>query len=638
MKKLFLILLLCHACLQYAFPEDYLLRSPQGKYEVTVSQTILNNGNQRLSYSVQYQGRTVILPSSLTLDIENQYFESALGIPNDDCAQWFNNLRLTSIDTLSVHTSRTPLYGENAVIREDYRGLTLHFMKGDGAGDGDDANYDKRRIYLIDFELRAYDEGVAMRYHFPQAVNGLFLHITADNTEFCLPEGTQAYHAKWAQGPYNVLPLADWKDQCERPLTLVADDGFVTAIGEAGLTDFVRTKFVLGKTPDTIKCAMYDSADIITPYDMPWKVIMAAEKPHELMCREEFFLNLNKPQDEHTDFSFVKPGKVIRACRLDQKSVLEYIDFAASHGLQYVHLDAGWYGNEWERSSDARSVSETRDLDMPAICSYARDRGIGIWVYVNQRSLEQQLDELLPIYKEWGIVGLKFGFVQVGNQHWTTWLHNAVRKCAKAGFMVDIHDEYRPTGVSRTWSNLMTQEGIRGNEEMPDAWSNCVQPFTRFLCGPADYTVCYYSKRIKTTHAHQLALPIVYYSPITFLYWYDTPDLCHGEPELALWDSLPTTWDESIPLTGAIGEYAAIARRQGDTWYVGIINGLEGRELTIPTDFLSKGNFSLTTYSDDETVPTNTHVGVTTARFRAGRPLTVKLEPSGGAVLVFKKQ
>ena len=190
-------------------------------------------------------------------------------------------------------------------------------------------------------------------------------------------------------------------------------------------------------------------------------------------------------------------------------------------------------------------------------------------VYVNQRALVQQLDSLLPLYKKWGLKGIKFGFVQIGNQHWSTWLHDAVRKCAEYEMMVDIHDEYRPTGFSRTYPNLMTQEGIRGNEEMPDATHNTILPYTRFLAGAGDYTLCYFNSRVKNTKAHQLAMAAVYYSPLQFMFWYDNPAMYKGEEELEFWKAIPTVWDESRALDGEIGEYIVQARRSGKEWFVG---------------------------------------------------------------------
>ncbi len=176
--------------------------------------------------------------------------------------------------------------------------------------------------------------------------------------------------------------------------------------------------------------------------------------------------------------------------------------------------------------------------------------------------------------------------MQVGSQHWTDWLHQAVRMAADNHLMVDIHDEYRPTGYSRTYPNLLTQEGIRGNETMPPPWHNCVLPFTRFLCGAGDYTFCWYTNRIQTTHAHQLGASVVFYSPLQFLFWYDRPAQYKGEPELDFWKYLPTVWEETRVLQGAIGDYAVIARRSGEAWFLGAINARERRVIEVPLDFL----------------------------------------------------
>lgn len=378
----------------------------------------------------------------------------------------------------------------------------------------------------MNVELRAYNEGVAFRYYFPEAVNGLFLHIKGEQTKFTLPEGTLAYYEKWAQGPISLLPLKDWKDEAERPLTLKLPNGLTVALAEANMIDYARGKFALcDKKANTLQLSMYASADVITPYNTPWRVVMAGERPVDLINNNDIILNLN-PENKIKDVSWIKPGKAIRS-GLSQAEAKACVDFAAQHGLQYVHLDAGWYGAEMSVQSDATKVRAEKGIDFPSLTRYAADKGVGIFVYVNQRALYRQLDSILPLYKQWGIKGIKFGFVQIGSQQWSTWLHNAVKKCADYGLLVDIHDEYRPTGFSRTYPNLLTQEGVRGNEEMPDATHNATLPFTRFLAGAADYTICYYNNRIKTTHAHQLALAAVYYSPLQFLYWYDNPKMCN---------------------------------------------------------------------------------------------------------------
>lgn len=203
--------------------------------------------------------------------------------------------------------------------------------------------------------------------------------------------------------------------------------------------------------------------------------------------------------------------------------------------------------------------------------------------------------------------------------------------------MVDIHDEYRPTGFSRTYPNLLTQEGIGGNEEMPDATHNVNLAFTRYLCGPADYTLSYYNARIKNTRAHQLAMAAVYYSPLQFMFWYDGPMLYDGGEELSFWRRIPTVFDESRAIAGEVGAYIVQARRSGDTWFVGAMTNRDGRTVEIDTsDFLQHGRrYVVDLYSDDPKLSTRSKVRTSRFTLKAGRKLRLPLLPSGGAAIVF---
>lgn len=610
------------------------LQSPDGKYNFVFEQK-----DGRLTYRLDYAAKQVIEEGELGVNIDNHLVESAMGIPVDNSNVWTNGMEVASVDRRSEDNTWKPVYGEYAQIRDHYNEMTIHLIKGGKHQEGGGTAYDKRQQYLLDIIVRAYDEGVAIRYHFPEATNGLFMHIIDDLTSFRFAPGAEAYHYAWAQSHANKVKLlkseAAWKEEAERPLTLRLDNGLYAAIGEAALSDFVRGKLKL-KANNELQMALFHPADIITAYDMPWRFIMVGEKAIDLINNKQMVLNLNAPC-QIQDTSWIKPGKVFRVCRLDMKTCMEGVDFCVDRGLQYIELDAGWYGPEMKMSSSALKVLETRDIDMPKLCQYAKSKGIGVWVYVNQRALCQELDQLLPLYEKWGISGIKFGFVQIGSQEWTTWLHNAVKKCADHHIMVDIHDEYRPTGWSRTYPNLMTQEGIGGNEEMPDAEHNTILPFTRFLCGPADYTPCYFNGRVKNTKAHQLAMPVVYYSPITFLYWYDLPNVYKGEKELDFWKYCPTVWDESKALQGEIGEYIVQARRSGNDWFVGAMNGLQARDITLNSaDFLQKGKkYRVEIYNDNPALNTRTKVSTVVQTIKAGKILKLHLQPSGGAALRF---
>jgi alpha-glucosidase len=633
MKRYLLTVLLFIPAINTSAQAETVVQSPDGNYVFTFYQKPKSANTTQIYYRVSYRNKTLIEESELGLLIENRLFESAMGIPNDNHEHWGDNLQLVDVEQNTINQTWRPVYGERNTYPDNYSERILKFQKGNNSAASQHVTTNNG--YNMHIIIRAYNEGVAFRYAFPEASNGIFLHITGEQTQFTFPENTLAYYEKWAQGPYSLLPLQNWTDECERPLTLKLPNGLTVAIGEAGLTDFVRMKFRLSdRKNNALQAILYDSADIVPPYSLPWRWITAAEKPTQLIANNYLTLNLSKPCEiENTDW--IKPGKAIRITRLNQADALKHVDFASERQLQYVHLDAGWYGKENLIESDAAKVDSTKDLNIPELVNYARQKGIGLFLYVNQRALSRQLDEILPLYKNWGIKGLKFGFVQVGNQHWTTWLHNAVRKCAEHQLLVDIHDEYRPTGYSRTYPNLLTQEGIRGNEEFPDATHNTVLPYTRFLSGAGDYTICYFDPRLKTTHAHQLALAVIYYSPLQFLYWYDTPDRYTGEPEVELFDNIPTIWDDTRIIDGSIGEYIITARRSGDNWFVGAITNKEARNITIPLDFLDKGkNYIATIYTDDDTASTQTKVTVTqkVVSTTAGA-LKFQLKSSGGAAL-----
>jgi alpha-glucosidase len=278
---------------------------------------------------------------------------------------------------------------------------------------------------------------------------------------------------------------------------------------------------------------------------------------------------------------------------------------------------------------------------------------IGVILYVNRRALERQLDDILPLYRSWGVKGLKFGFVQVGSQRWTAWLHEAVRKAAAHRLMVDVHDEYRPTGYERTYPNLMTVEGIRGDEESPDNRHTLITLFTRMLAGPGDNTICYYAPRVRTmgSHASQLAKSVLLYSPWQFLYWYDRPaasprgtggagsseGVIGDEPELEFFDALPVTWDDTRVLDGRIGEHATMARRKGPAWFVASLTGDQGRTVGIPLNFLEAGRtYTAVLYFDDPQVATRTGVRREERRVTASAVLRHALGRNQGLAVVIR--
>ncbi|RNL82381.1 alpha-glucosidase [Sinomicrobium pectinilyticum] len=598
-----------------------LLASPDGSYQLTIT----GDNSGEIKYRVDYKGKPLIRSSRLRIKLDNHLSEWALAIKEKPRTPWMDGLVLKKAMVHMVDSTWTPVYGERSVIRQKYNELTLSFEQKTSAN------------YKMDIQLRAYNEGVAIRYYFHTNPTGIYYRITEENTEFTFPEGTQAWFEPWAQGPFTKMPLAEWPAESERPLTLELENGLYACLAEAAMVDFVRTKFELARDkPNTVKTALYEPVDKVPYFATPWRVIMAAETPGELIEHNDILLNLNAPS-AIDDTSWIKPGKIVRDLTLSDEGAKDWIDFAAEHNLQYVLFDCCWYGDNFSWDSDATTVDV--DLDLKEVVRYGKEKGVGVWVYVNQQALARQDFEMFPLYREWGLAGVKYGFVQVGSHRWTKWLHESVQRAAENRLMVNIHDEFRLTGEQRTWPNIMTVEGIRGNEEMPDATHNTILPFTRGIAGMGDYTVCYYSPRIKTTHAHQLALSVVMYSPLQTLFWYDKATDYQGEPEIGFFDKVPTVWDDTKVLDGRIGEYIVTARRSGAGWFIGGITNNDAREIELNFDFLDKDKkYVATLYRDDESVKTRTQVSLTEKRVTASTKMKLKLKASGGVAICVRER
>lgn len=555
------------------------------------SELPLLSPSENLKAQVKVDTRNV----SISLFSENQKLIEVKTIQfeldkNTIQGEW--NLKKYTTD--QVRSSWQPLYGENNHIMDCYNSMTLQLAS---SGNNKDMTVD----------IRLYDEGVAFRYSFDE-LDFWNRTLLKENTEFLFDSDCVTWASDSAQSVIYETKLTQLKGSLDRPQLVEVSPTKYVAVGEAALIDYSRMKLKksdngIGLQSDLSGKVELDLAD----YKSPWRYVMVGNNPGEIVQNNYFVLNLNEPNKlERTDW--IKPGNVIREVTLTTQGGMACIDFAAANGIEYVEYDAGWYGPENDSQSDATTVTvdparSKGELNLQKVIDYANSKGIGIILYVNMKALKKQLDEILPLYHKWGIKGVKYGFVDVGDQYSTSWLHHAVRKAAKYELMVDIHDEYRPTGYSRTYPNLMTQEGIRGDEESPSLQQTVYTFFSRMICGAGDYTNCYFADRITSEkmggRAAQLAKKIAIYSPWQFIYWYDRP---YGSPvkvgganstesiiktdEIThFYCSIPTVWDESRFLEGEMGDYAVVARRSGANWYISVLNA--GNEKDIEIDLAS---------------------------------------------------
>jgi len=570
------------------------LKSPNGKVIVHFGLKKIGEEADCPVYNVTFEGHPVLSDSRLGLQ--------------EHLVSMTHNFKITGTKTSTVNSTWKPVLAERLIIPDNYNQLVIGLQTN--------GSVESSKKVILTF--RAYNEGIAFNYSLPKG-NGENIEIRGENTQFAFTADHTAWAVYRAQGDYakSQTTISKIAPGAERPLTVRVDEHIYAAVTEARLVDYARMKLRHSEGSDNTLEVMLDGEGNKkndpeygwvtgkTPFTTPWRVMMVAESPGKLLEQNYLVMNLNDPC-ALTAISWIKPGKVIRETSLTTIGGKACIDFAVSHGLQYIEYDAGWYGREEDKTSDALGVHldprrnpDPTSLNLQEVIDYGNSKGIGTILYVNHTAMEKQLDEILPLYEKWGIKGVKYGFVNVGSQHWTAWLHEAIRKAAVHHLMVDIHDEFRNTGYQRTYPNLVTCEGIGGNEEFPAPLHNATLPFTRFLTGPADYTYCWTDGRLKVTKAHQMALSTIYFSPWQFLFWYDKPGKVTDEPALDYWKHLPTTWDETRVLMGDIGRRVVVARRKGEEWFVGAIAPVDGK-FTIKLDFLkAKQKFVAKIYSDN---------------------------------------
>lgn len=601
------------------------VKSPDGKLVVT----FLMRSAGAPAYKIEYQGKPIVL-------------ESRLGF-EPDFAAGFQVLKASA----RTHKGQwAPLYGERQTIPDNYGELDVDLQHGSG-----------RRLRIT---FRAYNEGAAFRYSFPRGIDPAQQEFTfaAERTEFRFPADTYGYEAHGTEGPYRRVKTGEIQPWCERPLTLEYAHGLLASLTDAGAEIYPRTLLSpLPEVPGALVTALggpsKEYADgrvagsmvdgrvtVKPPFSSTWRLFIVSAKPGDLLERNYLVLNLSRPQALQGT-AWIKPGKAMREVTLSTPGAKAVIDFAARYNLQYVGFDAGWYGAEDYETGDATKVNvdprrvgnnpNHPGLDLPEVIRYGREKNVGVILYVDRRQIKKQRDMLFPLYEKWGVKGVKIGFIDVGAQVETAWMLETVKKAAEHHLALDIHDQLRVTGYPRTYPNLLTVEGIRGNEHMPTAEHNTTLPFTRYIAGPGDYTICYYTNRKKTTFAHQLALAVVSYSPLQWVFWYDKPSHSQQEPELEFFAHVPTVWDDTKVMHGRIGEYATIARRSGDGWFIGAINNSEPRTLELPLSFLQAGKkYVAHIYSDDPSVRTRTQVKIERFPVDSRTILKMALSAAGG--------
>ncbi len=551
------------------------LTSPENGLKVCIWTTELGDEKGCPVYCILYGENSLIHRSRLGLNIEGMEEKLSSG------------LMIDGNERSSVNSSIELVASDVDAIPERYNQMIVSFK----SSEDDDIR--------MDVIFRAYDEGISFSYCVDKLDGKKTCRIKDEITSFNVTEDSICFAEYGVEAAYKKVKVSEIKEDCELPLLIEdADSGCWMTISEAGLQDYSRAFLGPGsKMNGTIDTSIYSSVGKNVPFSTPWWMVLVGDHPSEMIEKGRISYSMCS-ENTIGDTSWIRPGKAFRDCSLTTKGSKSIIDYCSYHGLEYIHLDAGWYGKESESSSDASTVS-AKNLNLTEVISYAKSKDMGVILYVNNKALTRQYKEIFPLYREWGIAGVKFGFVDGRSQAGINFVHKAVREAAKNELIVDVHDNYRPTGMSRTYPNMLTQEGVRGNEQFPSARDNTILPFTRCVAGPTDYTPIFTTKGTTTTMAHQLALPIVIFSPLQYIYWYGTPEKAGNSSINTLWDNIPTVWNESIFIEGYPESHAVYARRSEKNWYLGAINGPEERTLKIGLDFLDVGcQYSARLYTD----------------------------------------
>jgi alpha-glucosidase len=316
--------------------------------------------------------------------------------------------------------------------------------------------------------------------------------------------------------------------------------------------------------------------------------------------------------------------------------------------LEYIILDDGWY-----KLGDL--LTQAPEMDVPALVQYGATKNVGIILWASWSTLEKQLIPVLDLYQKWGVKGLKVDFMQRDDQRVVDFYYHTAREAAARHLLLDFHGAHKPAGLERTWPNVLTFEGVHGLEN--NKWTNDVTPahnvtlpFTRMLAGPMDYTPgamqnaqtrnfrsIFDRPMAQGTRAHQLAMYVVYESPLQMLS--DSPSEYEREPDaMDFLRAVPTVWDETRALDGRVGEYVLMARRRGNDWYVGAMNNGTARTLTIDLSFLGAGGHALDATSDGINADRNAMDYKRERRtVTSADKLTLQLAPGGGYVAIIRR-
>ena len=664
MKRVFLTLLTIATALTVSAKET--LSSPNGNLTLTFE---VGEGGKPM-YSLEYKGKTVVLPSAMGLELRGQDRQISFGeeITKSDhgnSVSLYDKFEQKAVSRNSSDTTWTPVWGEVSTIRDNYNQMVVSLEQTE-------------RKYKMDIVFRLYDEGLGFRYVFPEQKELTYFVIKEEHTEFAM---TGDHIAWWIPGDYDtqeyeyhrsrlseirgLMQQAITPNSSQTPfsatgvqtsLQMKSDDGLYINIHEAALVDYScmhldlddkKMVFHSHLTPDAQGWKGYLQA----PCRTPWRTVMVSDDCRDILA-SKLILNLNDPC-AYEDTSWIKPVKYVGVwwemitgggnwaytddLPAVQLGVTDYskvkqspkhsannarvrrlIDFAAEHGFDEVLVEGwnvgweDWFGKTKDYVFDF--VTPYPDFDIKALNEYAHSKGVRLMMHhetsSSVRNYERHMDAAYKLMNKYGYTSLKSGYVgdiiPRGEYHYGQWMNNhylyAIKKAAEHKIVVNAHEAVRPTGLCRTYPNLIGNESARGTEYQSFGGTRphhvCILPFTRLQGGPMDYTPGLFEMEVEklnpnnkshvnATICNQLALYLTLYSPLQMAA--DTPENYERFMDAFQFiKDVAVDWSDSRYIEAEVGEYITVARKAKDTgeWFLGSVAGYDARTSTVALDFL----------------------------------------------------
>jgi len=632
--------------------EVHNVSSPDKRIKVSVTT------GDRIFYSVEAESGKILSPSAVSMTVDGG---RVLGLNPE-----VKGKSERSVDEKII----PPVKEKRAVIPDRFNEMSLRFSGGYG---------------LI---FRVYDDAVAYRFFIETEGR---IQVDAEEATFFFagdPKGwipfVRSMHTSF-ESNYSYLALKDVGSArfSYAPVLVDLPGGLKAAVTEADLDDYpgmfltgideglavLRGKFAPYPLEEKLRAKsdralqVVRAADYIAltrgPRSFPWRVIMIARNDGELIANDVVY-RLGPPL-QMKDTAWIRPGKVawdwwnawniygvdFRA-GINTETYKYYIDFAARHGIEYVILDEGW-------SDPADLFKINPEIDMEELAAYAAEKKVGLIMWCVWVTFDRQMEAALDRFEKWGVKGVKIDFMDRDDQKVVEFYRRAAAATAGRRMIVDFHGAFKPDGLRRAFPNILSREGVLGLEG--SKWSfqitpdhDLMLPFTRMLAGPMDYTpgaminaqerqfrAVYDRPMSQGTRAHQLAMYVVYESPLQMLC--DSPSNYEREPDsMAFLSPVPTVWDETVVLGAVVGDYVVLARRKEDTWYAAAMTDWSSRKLEVDLGFLGGGTWEAEIFADGPNAERYAgDLKRTARRVTSGEKLEIELAPGGGWAAIFRK-